>query len=114
MTTLSPEKQRVLEKLNSQAAADHREAEVKAANAGKPAPAQPVPLRPEQIEFPKWLHKDWAETEHAPGHHAPKDSKLAHNEDEAKALEVKGYSEGPPTLAKHEAHKGKAVSHSKE
>lgn len=93
MTT--PEKQFLLHRLNTEADAAHQDAAKKAERAGKPHPPAPAPLTLESLEFPKWVHKGWKESGKAEGHHEAAESKLAHNEEELKALVAKGFSESP-------------------
>jgi len=92
---MTPEKELLLSKMNQESEAEHKEATRKAERMGKALPAAPAPLKPEQIEFPKWVHKGWEETENAPGHHEAAESKLAHNAEELAALVAKGFTETP-------------------
>lgn len=91
---LTPDKQAVLERLNQEAQAAHREASEKALRAGRAAPPVPVPLKPEDVEFPKWLHKGSTQAKGA-SHQVPAESKLVHSAEEAKELLASGWSESP-------------------
>lgn len=62
-----------------------------------------------KTDFPKWMHHTWVATPKGGGHHAAKESKLAHTPEEAKALAAKGWTEEAPKAdaKKEEAKAGK-------
>lgn len=94
---LSPQKEALLTKLNDNATNAHQEAAERAKSVGRPIPPAPVPLKPEDLDFPKYLHKDWKPIEGgAKGYLTPKYSELASSPEEAEKLAAKGFSEEPP------------------
>lgn len=94
---LTASQEMVLQRLNDMQLAIHEEAKKKADLKGQPHPPAPAPIRPEQVEFPKYLHKGWKETDKAPGHYEPEVSKLAHSPEQEKELIAKGFSHAPPS-----------------
>lgn len=98
--SLTPSKEELLLRLNSKAVADHQDATDKAFSQGKAAPPPPVPLKPEEIEFPKWLHKDWKANSQNEGFWVPGESKLAKNAEHMAELQKDGFSDAPPTASK--------------
>lgn len=97
---LTPTQEAVLQKLNDKLLSEHEAAKRLADSRGQKHPPAPVPLKPEQVEYPKWLHKDWKETDKAPGHQEPGKSVLVHSTDEEKAYVARGFSDAPPSKKK--------------
>lgn len=94
--SLSQSKESVLFKLNERIHAEHAAEAERLARAGRQVPAEPAPLKPEQIEFPKWVYKGWKNSAKGRGHQEPAESKLVHSEEELEAL-GDGWSEEPPS-----------------
>lgn len=92
---LIPSTEAVLHKMNTERLAAHDKAVQEAKLNQKPAPPKPELLKPEQVEFPKYLHKDWKESS-VGSHHVPGKSELALNAEQEKELLAKGYSALPP------------------
>lgn len=95
--TLPTSKEATLTKLNERARSEHAAETEKSARAGRPAPPEPTPLKAEQIEFPKWVHKGWKASSKGGNHETPSESRLVQSAEELKALGSE-WSEEPPKV----------------
>ena len=83
---LTQEKAELLHDMNERATAEWTKARDKAVQEGRPLPAPPVPLKPEDLEYPKFIYKEGQ-------------SKLVQDAAEHKAAGA-GWSEAPPEKKK--------------
>lgn len=97
---LTQSQEALRQRLNERKQAEHQEAIEKAERAGKPPPPAPVPLSPEHIEFPKYVHKDWKLSKKGNGHYEPSESRLVNNSAEHKAALAEGWTEDPTSKKK--------------
>lgn len=92
----------LLAKLNNDAVAAHDAAIERNKRMGRPAPPAPKMLEPSDIEWPKWVHKDWKAKDKG---FVPGASKLVADAEELQAALSEGWSEAPSVPAKPQPKK---------
>lgn len=98
--SLTPAKEDLMNRLNATAENEYQAACEKADRAGKARPQKPVALTPADLEFPRWVHKEWKLSGQNDGHYVPAESKLAKNAEQLAELSGLGFSDAGPSVKK--------------
>lgn len=92
---LTSSQEAVHERLNEQITQRYEAAKRDADAKGLKHPPAPVLLTAQQIEFPKYLFKEWKKSEKSTEHYVASQKRLVHNAEEEAVARKEGFSDSP-------------------